>query len=97
MYILVQQRRYRYPSVFEWPTVFPHARTLAWIAVVLLAADAVTEILRTRFDGGTRAGRGEEVDAGQAFETGEPVVDELDALEPIDLEYSEPEPEVDTS
>jgi len=48
LYIVVEQYRYRYPSVFEWPTVFPHARTLAWIAVVLLASDAVVEILRDR-------------------------------------------------
>jgi len=52
LYIVVEQHRYGYPSVFEWPTVFPHARTLAWIAVVLLAADAVVEVLRSR------AGRG---------------------------------------
>jgi arabinofuranan 3-O-arabinosyltransferase len=48
VYIVIQQYRYRYPPVFEWPTVFPHARTLAWIAVVLLMADAVVEILRGR-------------------------------------------------
>jgi arabinofuranan 3-O-arabinosyltransferase len=48
LYILVQQHRYRYPAVFEWPTVFPRARTLAWIAVVLLAADAIVEVLRSR-------------------------------------------------
>ena len=47
LYIVVEQYRYRYPSVFEWPTVFPRARTLAWIAVVLLAADAIVEILRS--------------------------------------------------
>jgi hypothetical protein len=47
-YIVVEQLRYRYPPVFEWPTLFPHARTLAWIAVILLAADAITEILRSR-------------------------------------------------
>ncbi|HEV7523930.1 MAG TPA: hypothetical protein VGP92_03145, partial [Acidimicrobiia bacterium] len=45
LYVVVQQYRYRYPSVLEWPTLFPHARTLAWIAVVLLMADAVVEIL----------------------------------------------------
>ncbi len=48
LYIVVEQYRYRYPPVFEWPTVFPHARTLAWIAVVLLMADGVVEILRSR-------------------------------------------------
>ncbi len=48
LYIVVQQHRYRYPSVFEWPTVFPRARTLAWIAVMLLTADGIVEILRSR-------------------------------------------------
>ena len=52
LYIVVQQQRYRYPSVFEWPTVFPHARTLAWIAVMLIAADGIVEMLRAR--AGTR-------------------------------------------
>ncbi len=47
-YIVVEQYRYRYPPVFEWPTLFPRARTWAWIAVMLLAADAVVEILRSR-------------------------------------------------
>jgi hypothetical protein len=56
LYIVVEQHRYGYPSVFEWPTVFPHARTLAWLAVVLLAADAVVEVLRSG------AGRGQVVE-----------------------------------
>jgi hypothetical protein len=47
-YILFGQIRYRYPSVFEWPTVFPRARTIAWIAVMLLAADALVELVRRR-------------------------------------------------
>jgi hypothetical protein len=51
VYMAYEQYHYIYPSVFEWPTLFPRARTLAWIAVVLLAADAVIEILRARFDG----------------------------------------------
>ena len=57
LYIVVEQYRYRYPPVFEWPTVFPRARTLAWIAVVLLAADALVEIVRSRPGprGGTRS------------------------------------------
>ena len=45
-YIVFEQYRHRYPSVFEWPTLFPHARTAAWIAVLLLAADAVVEVLQ---------------------------------------------------
>ena len=45
LYVAVEQYRYRYPPVFEWPTVFPHARTLAWIAVVLLVGDAVVELV----------------------------------------------------
>jgi hypothetical protein len=47
-YIVFEQYRHRYPSVFEWPTLFPHARTPAWIAVVVLAADAVVEVLQRR-------------------------------------------------
>jgi hypothetical protein len=45
-YIVFQQINHRYPAVFEWPTLFPVARTLAWLAVVLLAADAIIEIVR---------------------------------------------------
>ena len=48
VYIVVQQHHYAYPSVFEWPTLFPHARTPAWIAVLLLATDAVIDIVRRR-------------------------------------------------
>jgi arabinofuranan 3-O-arabinosyltransferase len=48
LYIVVEQYRYRYPPVFEWPTLFPRARTLGWIAVILLAADAIVEIIRSR-------------------------------------------------
>ena len=55
LYIVVEQHRYLYPSVFEWPTVFPHARTPAWIAVGLLAADAVVEVLRSRGGRGSAA------------------------------------------
>ena len=96
LYIIVEQYRYRYPSVFEWPTVFPHARTLAWIAVVLLAADAVTEILRTRLDRGGRAVGADETDADRRV--GMPPLDgESDDVAPVDLEESEPEPEADTS
>ena len=57
LYIAIEQYRYNYPSVFEWPTVFPRARTLAWIAVMLLVADVVVEVLRT-----WRATPGPEID-----------------------------------
>jgi hypothetical protein len=46
VYIVVEQVQHRWPSVFEWPTLFPYARTPAWIAVVLLAADAIVEVVR---------------------------------------------------
>jgi len=48
LYIAVQQYRYDFPSVFEWPTVFPRARTVAWIAVALIAADVIIEVLAAR-------------------------------------------------
>ena len=47
-YIAVQQHRYRFPPVFEWPTLFPHAAPLAWIALGLLAGDAVLEVFARR-------------------------------------------------
>jgi hypothetical protein len=46
LYITVQQARHHYPPVFEWPTVFGRARTPAWIAVMLLAGDAMAHALR---------------------------------------------------
>lgn len=48
IYIVYLQRRYRFPAVFEWPTLFPRATALAWIALLLLAADACWEVLSTR-------------------------------------------------
>ncbi len=65
VYIVVEQARYRYPSVFEWPTVFPHSRTLAWIAVLLLTADAIVEILRSR-GSAARSGATAEPTEGEA-------------------------------
>jgi len=47
-YVVVQQSRHLYPAVFEWPTFFDDVHTLAWLAVVLLAADALVEFLRAR-------------------------------------------------
>jgi arabinofuranan 3-O-arabinosyltransferase len=64
LYIVVEQSRYRYPSVFEWPTVFPRARTLAWIAVMLLGADGIVEILRCRPARGPNAKTGPGPDSG---------------------------------
>jgi hypothetical protein len=48
IYIVTQQVRFDYPPVFEWPTLFPRARTLAWLAVMLLAGDAIIDAIRTR-------------------------------------------------
>jgi arabinofuranan 3-O-arabinosyltransferase len=46
VYIVAEQAIHRFPSVFEWPTLFPHAPTGAWIAVAILAADGIVEIVR---------------------------------------------------
>jgi hypothetical protein len=34
--------------VFEWPTFFERVHVLGWLAVGLLAADALVEVVRTR-------------------------------------------------
>jgi hypothetical protein len=49
-YLMYLQRHFQFPPLFEWPTLFPYARPLGWLAVVFLAADVVAE----RF-GGPRA------------------------------------------
>ncbi|HTZ10622.1 MAG TPA: hypothetical protein VMB72_16230, partial [Acidimicrobiales bacterium] len=38
----------RWPAQFDWPTHFASAGTLAWLAIVALAADAVVQEVRTR-------------------------------------------------
>jgi hypothetical protein len=48
VYMSVEQRRLKFPPVFEWPTLFPRARTVAWIAVMIIAADMIVELLRSR-------------------------------------------------
>jgi hypothetical protein len=48
VYIVYLQRRYRFPSVFEWPTLFPKATTLAWVALVLLGIGVLVDIARAR-------------------------------------------------
>jgi hypothetical protein len=47
LYIAAKQQRYQLPPFFEWPTLFPRAETPAWLAIVLLSADAFVEWLRT--------------------------------------------------
>jgi uncharacterized membrane protein len=45
---VLQQFRYRYFSSFDWPTNFERVNQLAWLAVLLLVADVVVEVLRRR-------------------------------------------------
>jgi hypothetical protein len=42
-YILYVQHHFQFPPVFEWPSLFPLARPLAWLAVVFLAVDVAVE------------------------------------------------------
>ena len=50
-YILLQQTRYRYPAVFQWPTFFDRVHIVGLLAVVLLVADVVVEQVRERARG----------------------------------------------
>ena len=45
LYIAYKQQRDHLPPVFEWPTLFPRARTAGWVAIVLIGADAAVELL----------------------------------------------------
>ena len=48
LYIAFAQVRYQTPPIFEWPTVFPRARTMAWLALVFLGAAVVVDLVRRR-------------------------------------------------
>jgi len=43
VYVVYLQHHFRFPPVFEWPTFFPLARPLGWLAVIFLAVDVVVE------------------------------------------------------
>ena len=46
-YVVVQQYRFRYPYEFFWVEHFDAVTNLAWLAVLLLAADACLELVRS--------------------------------------------------
>jgi hypothetical protein len=48
-YIAFRQARHHLPPIFEWPTFFARARTLAWVAVLALAADVLVEFIGNRW------------------------------------------------
>jgi hypothetical protein len=54
VYVVVQQYRHRYPYEYFWVDHFDAIANIVWLGVLLLAADAVVELVRRR----TRAPRG---------------------------------------
>ena len=48
LYVTVQQYRHRYAPDFFWLTHFDRVQEIAWLAVILLACDALVEVVRTR-------------------------------------------------
>jgi hypothetical protein len=46
-YVALKQYRSDVAPTFEWPAFFDAVRDVGWLAVVLLAADAVVELVRT--------------------------------------------------
>jgi hypothetical protein len=48
LYVVVQQYRHDYVADLDWPGRFTSVNDLAWLAVVLLLADVVIEVLRRR-------------------------------------------------
>ena len=47
-YVVYLQHHLRFPQAFEWPTLFPLGRPLAWLAIVLLGVDVFVERVRAR-------------------------------------------------
>ncbi len=52
-YVLIQQWRFSYPTIFTWPTFFDNVHVVGWLAVILLSVDATVEFVRTRQRTGT--------------------------------------------
>ena len=48
LYVIVQQYRHRYAPDFFWLTHFDRVQAIAWLAVILLACDALVEVVRRR-------------------------------------------------
>jgi len=46
LYIAILQQRYHHPALFEWPTLFPRARTLGWIAAFVPSVVWLVDRLR---------------------------------------------------
>ena len=53
-YVVYLQHHFQFPPVFEWPTLFPLARPLGWLAVVFLGVDVALEYVQK---GPRRAGK----------------------------------------
>jgi hypothetical protein len=47
-YVVIQQTRYRYPPIIEWPTFLDRVHLLALLAVVLVAVDVAVEVVSRR-------------------------------------------------
>jgi hypothetical protein len=48
LYVVVQQYRHDYVADLDWPGRFTSVNELAWLAVILLLADVVIEVVRRR-------------------------------------------------
>jgi hypothetical protein len=48
LYVVVQQYRHDYVADLDWPGRFTSVNDLAWLAVILLLADVVIEVVRRR-------------------------------------------------
>ena len=79
LFTAVQQYRNKYFPTFEWPKHFDRVNDLAWLAIVLLACDAVVEILRTR------AGRDDPADSADSADSADPA-DPEGPGDPVDPE-----------
>jgi hypothetical protein len=47
-YVVIQQSRFSYPSIFTWPTFFDSVHVVGWLAVIFLSVDATVELVRAR-------------------------------------------------
>jgi hypothetical protein len=47
LYVVAEQYRHTFFSNFDWPSHFESVNDLAWLSIILLAADVLVELLRS--------------------------------------------------
>lgn len=64
LYIMIQQRRFRYPPVFVWPQQFERVHILGVLAILLIAAEYLRAVISPAGDPDAQGDRHERPGGG---------------------------------